>query len=63
VADLIAISPCDGVLPLTIGDVRVTEELPGALTSLAAFKGREKELAAALKTAHEIGRASCRERV
>ena len=50
--DLIAKSPCDGLLPLTIGCVSVTEETPGAMTSLAPFRGREKELAAALKAAH-----------
>ncbi len=53
--DLIARTPCEGLLPLTIGSVVVTEELPGAMTSLAPFRGREKDLAAALKAAHGLG--------
>ena len=53
--DLVAKSPCEGLLPLTIGTVTVTEDLPGAMTSLAPFKGREKELSEALKRTHGMG--------
>lgn len=51
-AELIAKTPCDGLLPLTIGTVSLTEELPGALTSIAAMKGQDKALSVALKAAH-----------
>ncbi len=54
-ADLIARSPCEGLLPPRIGNVEATEELPGAMTSLAPLRGRERELSEALKTAHGMG--------
>ncbi len=50
--DLIAKSPCDGLLPLTIGTTTLTEETSGALTSIGPLKGQEKALSAALKKAH-----------
>jgi sarcosine oxidase subunit gamma len=55
VIELLAKSPCDGLLPLTIGTVTLTEEEPGAMTSLCAYKGQEKALSQALKSAHGIG--------
>ncbi len=51
-AELIAKSPCEGLLPLTIGGVTVSEVCPDALTSLSAHRGQEKALSAALKQAH-----------
>ncbi len=53
--DLTAKSPCAGLLPLTIGEVTVTEVDTGAMTSLAPCKGREKDLSEALKGAHGMG--------
>ncbi len=53
--ELIAKSPCEGLLPLSIGDVTITEDLPEAMTSLAPFRGREKDLSAGLKAAHGMG--------
>lgn len=50
--DLVAKSPCAGLLPLTIGSVSVTEEDAGVMTSIAARKGRQKALSQALKAAH-----------
>lgn len=53
VAKLIALSPCEGLLPVTIGGVTVTEVLPEALTSVAPFKGQKAAVSEALKA--EIG--------
>ncbi len=50
--DLTEISPCDGLLPLTIGATTLTEVAPGAMTSLAPYKGREAALSEALKAGH-----------
>lgn len=50
--DLIAISPCEGVLPLNIGATTLSEEPATILTSIAVFKGKGKALTSALKTAH-----------
>jgi len=56
---LSATTPCAGLLPLHIGTVTATEEIPGHLTALAPAQG----LGAALKSAHglelpEPGRAT-----
>ncbi len=51
-ADLMAKSPCDGLLPVSHGDVTLSEVAMTPLTSLAAFKGQDKALSAALKKAH-----------
>jgi len=55
VADLIAKSPCAGLLPLSAGTVTLSEEDAVAMTSLAPYQTREKELSAALKAAHGLG--------
>ena len=52
--ELIAKSPCDGMLPLEIGDMRVSEENPGRLTLIAPFRGQDKEASNALKDAHGV---------
>ncbi|OUS34082.1 sarcosine oxidase subunit gamma [Rhodobacterales bacterium 56_14_T64] len=54
-ADLISLSPCDGLLPVTIGSVTLSEDLPDAMTSLAPYAGQEKALSAALEAAHGMG--------
>lgn len=51
-ADLIAKTPCEGLLPQTAGGVRLAEEDAGVMTSLAPFQGREAALSEALKAAH-----------
>lgn len=51
-AELIARTPCAGLLPLKIGGVDLTEEDPGAMTSLEPFRGQEAALSDALKAAH-----------
>lgn len=65
-ADLMAKSPCEGLLPLTYGDVSLSEVEMTRLTSLAAFKGQDKALSEALKAAHgmalpAVNRATGRE--
>lgn len=39
-ADLIALTPCAGMLPLTIGTVTLSEVVPARLTLIAPFRGR-----------------------
>ncbi len=53
--NLIATSPCAGLLPLSIGTMTASEEPLAALTSIAAFKGQEDALSEMLKTAHGMG--------
>jgi sarcosine oxidase subunit gamma len=52
VADLIAKTPCAGLLPVKTGGVTLSEVEAGAMTSLTPFKGQEKALSDALKAAH-----------
>lgn len=51
-AELIAKSPCDRLLPITLGGMSLTEEQPGSMWVLAPFKGQEKALSKALEAAH-----------
>ena len=51
-AELVAKSPCAGLLPLEIGAAKVSEEDLGVLTSVMPYKGQEKPLSAALQAAH-----------
>ncbi|WP_298842644.1 sarcosine oxidase subunit gamma [uncultured Roseobacter sp.] len=51
-AELIARSPCEGLLPLTVGKVSLEEAEMGVLTTLAPYQGQEKAFSAALETAH-----------
>ena len=53
--DLTARAPCEGLLPLTIGEATLTEYLPVAMTSIAPLRGQETELSKALKDAHGMG--------
>ncbi|MGB0967737.1 MAG: sarcosine oxidase subunit gamma [Halocynthiibacter sp.] len=50
-AELIAKTPCDGLLPITLGTVSLTELTPSAITSFMPYKGCEKTASAALKKA------------
>jgi len=52
VAELVAKSPCAGLLPLEIGAARVTEEDLGTVTCLMPYRGREKPLSQALQAAY-----------
>jgi sarcosine oxidase subunit gamma len=49
---LIAKTPCAGLLPLTVGEMTLSEVDPGILTSMAPHRGQEKALSDALKAAH-----------
>ena len=50
--DLIARSACTGLLPLTVGDITLSEVFPGTMTSIAPFKGQDAAVSSALKAAH-----------
>ena len=51
-AELIAKSPCEGLLPIECGGVTLSELPSMPITSVMAHKGREKALSQALKDAH-----------
>lgn len=50
-ANLIAKSPCDGLLPVSAGPCTLSEVMPEAITSIAFAKGQKKQVSDALKTA------------
>lgn len=50
--ELIAKTPCDGLLPISVGDVSLTEVLPVSLTMVSARKGRLKACSELLKSVH-----------
>lgn len=50
--ELLAKSPCDGLLPLSIGEAQLSEVDMTVLTSLAPYNGKEEGLSDALKAAH-----------
>ena len=54
-ANLVALSPCDGLLPQTIGAVTLTEVNLGQITAILPFKGQEKAVSDALKSALGVG--------
>jgi heterotetrameric sarcosine oxidase gamma subunit len=58
VAELLEKSPCAGLLPLTHGGVTVSEVALGALTSVSAWRGKDKDLSEALKAAHGMAAPS-----
>ena len=49
---LLARSPCDGLLPLTIGTCTLEERAPVAITSIAPARGKERTVSGALKKNH-----------
>ncbi|WP_435660385.1 sarcosine oxidase subunit gamma [Leisingera caerulea] len=51
-AELTAKSPCDRLLPVTIGGMSLTEEQPGSMWIVAPFKGQQEALSKALEAAH-----------
>jgi methylglutamate dehydrogenase subunit D len=66
VVELVALSACTGLLPLSVGGITLSEIVPDAMTSLAPFKGQDKAASAALKAAHGMalpapGRATGKE--
>ena len=53
-AELIAKTPLDGMVPVTVGDVTLAEVYLCALTSIAPYTGQGKAVAEALDTAHGL---------
>ncbi|WGW03838.1 sarcosine oxidase subunit gamma [Tropicibacter oceani] len=53
-AELMALSPCAGLLPVTHGDWTLSEVEAGHLTWLSPFKGQAAALGAALQKAHGL---------
>lgn len=51
-AELIAKMPCEGLLPLTIGGLSLTEVDAGVMTSIAAYRDQADALSEAMKAAH-----------
>ncbi|MEL7176530.1 MAG: sarcosine oxidase subunit gamma [Pseudomonadota bacterium] len=49
--NLIAKTPCDGLLPLSLGAVTLTEVETGPITSISPLKGQKKAVSDALKAA------------
>lgn len=53
-AELIATSATEGLLPLTRGPFTLSDAAPERITSVAPFSGKEKAVTAALKKAHGL---------
>ncbi|RXV66457.1 sarcosine oxidase subunit gamma [Roseovarius sp. A46] len=53
--DLVEMTPCAGLVPVTAGALRLTEAAPGRMTVLAVFQGQEEALGRALAQAHGLG--------
>ncbi|WP_371039199.1 sarcosine oxidase subunit gamma [Rhodosalinus sp. FB01] len=54
-AELPPLTPCDGLLPVETGGLRLTEVTPGHLTSLMPGPDGAAALGKALETAHGLG--------
>ena len=54
-AELVAKTPCAGLLPLEVGSVTAAEEDLGTITALLPYRGKEKALSQALQAAHGMG--------
>lgn len=52
--ELIAKTPCAGLLPLTIGTLTLTELVPSHVTSIAPFAGQEQAVSEALRNALDL---------
>ena len=52
--NLVAKSACEGLLPVSVGSVSLSEIVPEAVTSVTAFKGQQKAVSAALDAAHDL---------
>ncbi len=52
--DLTAKSACDGLLPISKGDVTLSELEIGNITALSPFRGQRAALSTALKAAHGV---------
>jgi len=54
VVELIAKSPCEGILPLSVGDCSLHEVSVGAITSVMPARGQEKATSDALRKSHGV---------
>lgn len=54
-AELLAKSACEGLLPLTVGALSLSESAPAALTTLAPYRGQQQALDKAMTAAHGLG--------
>jgi len=54
VVELKAKTPCEGLLPIEVGDLRLSEVEAGFVTSVAAFKDKDAALSKALQAAHGL---------
>lgn len=52
---LIPLTPCAGLLPITVGTVSLTEVVVDQITSIAPYAGRGKQVSAALKEQIGVG--------
>lgn len=52
--ELTAKSPCDGLLPVKVGEMSLSDAGPDVMTLFAGFTGREADFAQALKAAHGL---------
>ncbi|MCH2066374.1 MAG: sarcosine oxidase subunit gamma [Shimia sp.] len=50
--ELLAKTPCEGLLPISVGNVSLAEDLPVSLTMLTVHKGRLEACSELLKSAH-----------
>ncbi|MEO0351598.1 MAG: sarcosine oxidase subunit gamma, partial [Cyanobacteria bacterium P01_A01_bin.15] len=51
---LIAKTPCEGLLPVTLGAIILSEVETGTITSVSPLKGQLKSVSDALKAAHGV---------
>ena len=49
---LVAKSPAEGLVPLSVGKIELNEVVPAAITSIACYHGQADALSAALKQHH-----------
>lgn len=52
---LIPLTPCAGLLPITVGTVSLTEFVVDQITSIAPYGGKDKQVSAALKDQIGVG--------
>ncbi|MGR3343448.1 MAG: sarcosine oxidase subunit gamma [Paracoccaceae bacterium] len=52
---LLAKTPCEGLLPVSVGNCTLSELTPDAITSIAPARGQIRAVSAALKKMHGLG--------
>nr|WP_045681521.1 sarcosine oxidase subunit gamma [Roseovarius sp. BRH_c41] len=52
--DLRALTPCAGLLPVTVGGLKLSEVAAGRITSLAPYRGCEATLSEVMQAAHGL---------